>query len=145
MVTYNKFNAFVEYLSAKEVDLFGNPIPDTLKVMLTNVAPVATNSVKGDLTEISAGGGYSAGGITAPDVKGIRSSGTLTLSADTVSLTASGDVGPFRYAVLYDDTATNDPLIAWWDYGSSITLHSGDSLDINFNSDPTDGTVFTLT
>ena len=57
MANFNKFNAFVADV-ANKVHNLGS---DTLKVLLTNTAPVATNAVKADLTEIAAGNGYSAG------------------------------------------------------------------------------------
>lgn len=54
---------------------------------------------------------------------------------------AGGPIGPFRYAVLYNDTPTSpaDPLIGWWDYGSSITLLNGETLPVDF--DPTTGVI----
>jgi len=129
------------------VDLFGSPITDTIKLMLVNSpAPVATNSVKADLTEIGAGNGYTAGGETV-SANGTRSSGTVTLDGDQIVWTASGGtIGPFRYAVLYDDTPTSpaDPLIAWWDYGSGLTLNAGETFTAKFNNVTTDGTIFTL-
>lgn len=141
MATYNKFNAWVEAL--EEV---ANLESDTLKVMLVNSpAPVATNSVKADLTEIGTGNGYSAGGTAATITTKSQTSGTYTLAANQVVFTASGGtIGPFRYAVLYDDTPTSpaDPLIAWWDYGSAITLQDGETFTVKFNNaDP--GTIFT--
>jgi hypothetical protein len=62
MSAYNKFNQFVEDLAKGKHNLNS----DTLKVMLSNVAPVATNSIKSNLTDISAGNGYTAGGTQAP-------------------------------------------------------------------------------
>jgi len=60
--------------------------------------------------------------------------------ADPATWTAAGgSIGPFRYAVLYNDTAANDPLIAWWDYGTSITLGAGDTFAVDF--DPTTGVL----
>jgi hypothetical protein len=117
---------------------------DTFKVMLCNTAPVATNSVKADLTEISAGNGYTAGG-TATTISVTRSSGTTKVVGTDVVFTASGGtIGPFRYAVLYDDTPTSpaDPLVAFWDYGSSVTLNSGETFTVDF--DATNG-IFQLT
>lgn len=139
MASFNKFNSFVEALAEKKHDLGA----DTLKVLLTNTAPVATNSVKADLTEISAGNGYTAGGNTAAVTSSAQTSGTYKLVlGDPATFTASGgSVGPFRYAVLYNDTASNKELIGWWDYGSSITLASGESFAVDF--DPTTG-VLTL-
>lgn len=131
MATYNKFNAFVESLAEKKFDLQN----DTLKVMLTNTAPVATNSVKADLTEISAGNGYTAGGTQATMSSSSQTSGTYKLVLNDVVFTASGgSIGPLRYAVLYDDTATNKDLIGWWDYGSSLTLASGETLTVDFSA-----------
>ncbi len=139
MAAFNKFNSFVEAL-AEKVHNLGS---DTLKVMLTNTAPVATNSIKTNITEISAGNGYTAGGNTASVTSSAQTSGTYKLVlGDPATFTASGgSIGPFRYAVLYNDTATNKELIGYWDYGSSITLASGESFSVDF--DPTTG-VLTL-
>lgn len=111
--------------------------------MLCNTAPVSTNSLKGDLTEISAGNGYSAGG-SATTITHSRTSGTSKIIGSDVVFTASGGtIGPFRYAVLYDDTPTSpaDPLVGFWDYGASITLNSGETFTVDF--DATNG-VFQL-
>jgi hypothetical protein len=140
MATFNKFNAFVEHL-AEGVHNLG---ADTLKVLLTNTAPVATNSVRANLTEIAAGNGYTAGGIAASITSSGQTSGTYKLVLGDVVITASGgSIGPFRYAVLYNDTPTSpaDPLIGYWDYGSALTLANGES--ITWDADPTDG-VLTL-
>lgn len=138
MAAFNKFQAFVENVAEKVHNLGA----DTLKVMLTNTAPVATNSVKADLTEISAGNGYTAGGAAASISSSAQASGTYKLVLADVVFTASGAVGPFRYAVLYNDTPTSpaDPLIGWWDYGSSISLANGETLTVDF-----DGTNGVLT
>ncbi len=133
MATFNKFNQFVEDLAKK----IHNLDADTLKVMLTNTAPVAGNSVKADLTEIAAGNGYTAGGTAVANQDAEQTNGTLALSGDDVVFTASGgSIGPFRYAVLYNDTPTvpADPLIGWWDYGSSITLLDGETLTVDFGT-----------
>jgi hypothetical protein len=115
---------------------------DTLKVMLTNSAPIASNTVKANLTDISAGNGYTAGGTAASITSSSQTSGTYKLVLGDVVFTASGgSIGPFRYAVLYNDTATNDELIGWWDYGSSITLASGETFTVD--ADPSAG-VLTL-
>jgi hypothetical protein len=139
MASFNKFHSFVEALAEKKHDLGA----DTLKVLLTNTAPVATNTVKANLTEISAGNGYTAGGATASTTSSSQASGTYKLVlGDPATWTASGGtIGPLRYAVLYNATATNDELIGWWDYGTSITLADGESFAVDF--DPTTG-VLTL-
>jgi hypothetical protein len=132
VASFQKFNSFVEALAEKTHNLGS----DTLKVLLCNTAPVATNSVKADLTEISAGNGYTAGGNTAAVTSSAQTSGTYKLVlGDPTSWTATGgSIGPFRYAVLYNDTATNDELIGFWDYGSSITLAAGESFAVDFDA-----------
>lgn len=130
MATFNKFNCFAQDVGRGVHNLNSN----TLKVMLTDVAPVATNSVKTDLTEIAAGNGYTAGGTAAASNAYSQTSGTGKLTATDVVFTASGgSIGPFRYAVLYNDTASGKPLIGWWDYGSEVTLASTDTLTIDFD------------
>jgi hypothetical protein len=140
MATFNKFNAFVEHLAEGVHNLQSH----TLKVMLTNAAPVASNSVRADLTEIAAGNGYTAGGTAASVTSSAQTSGTYKLVLGDVVITASGgSIGPFRYAVLYNDTPTSpaDPLICWWDYGSALTLANGETF--NWDANPTTG-VLTL-
>ena len=128
MATFTKFNSFVEAL-AEKVHNLGS---DTLKIMLTNSAPVATNTIKANLTEISAGSGYTAGGTTLGVTASSQTSGTYTLAANDVVFTAAGGtIGPFRFAALYNDTATNDELIGWWDYGSSITLADTETFTVD--------------
>lgn len=130
MASYNKFNQFTKDL----VDGKHNFASATFKVMLTNTAPIATNSVKADLTEISAGNGYTAGG-TATTISTSTSAGTAKVTGtDVVFTAAGGSIGPVRYAVLYNDTAAGKPLIAWWDYGSSITLLDTETLTVDFDS-----------
>lgn len=129
MAIFNKFNSFVEAL-AEKVHNLGS---DTLKIMLTNSAPVGTNTVKANLTEISAGNGYSAGGATVTVTASAQTSGTYKLTGNDVVFTASGAVGPFQYAVLYNDTATNKELIGWWDYGSAVTLANGETFTVDLD------------
>lgn len=131
MAAYNKFQVFVENLAEKVHNLGA----DTLKILLTNTAPAATNGVKGDLTEITPQNGYAAGGPTVTITGSAHSTGTYALVGNDVVITASGGtIGPFRYAVFYNDTPTSpaDPLIGWWDYGSSITLNDTETFTVDF-------------
>lgn len=137
MAAYNKFQAFVNDLASK-VHNFSS---DSLKVMLSNTVPIATNAVKTDITEISAGSGYTAGGTVATTSSSGQTSGTYKLVLADVVFTATGAVGPFRYFVLYNDTATSKNLIGWWDYGSSISLATGET--VTFDADPSTG-ILTL-
>ncbi len=135
MASFNKFQPFVEALAEKVHNLGA----DQLKVALTNTVPVNTNSVLADITEISYTN-CSSRSITT--TSSAQSAGTYKLVLSDLVLTASGGtVGPFRYVVIYNDTAASDNLIAWFDYGSSITLNSGETFTIDF--DPSNG-VLTL-
>jgi len=136
MATFNKFNSFVEAL-AEKVHNLGS---DTLKIALTNSAPLATNTVLANITQITAANGYTAGGNTASITSSSQTSGTYKLVLGDVTFTASGGaMAAFRYAVLYNDTATNDELIGWYDYGSSITLADTETFTIDY--DPTNGAL----
>ena len=128
MATYVPFESFVEAL-AEKVHNLGS---DTLTVALTNSAPNAsTNTQLSDITEISYTN-CSARALTTSS--SAQTSGTYKLVIADLTLTASGGtVGPFRYVVIYNDTATNDELIAYFDYGSSITLQDTETLDLDFD------------
>ena len=131
MATVTKFYSFVEAVHEKKHNLGS----DTLKVLLTNTAPSLSNTVKADISgELSTGSGYTAGGATITVTSSAQSSGLYTLVADDVTWTASGgSIGPFRYAVIYNDTATNDELFWYIDYGYSITVASGQTFTIDFD------------
>jgi hypothetical protein len=136
MATFTKFQSFVEKLAEKTHNLGS----DTLKVMLTLTAPSASASnVKADLTEITAGNGYTAGGTAASITSSAQTTGTYKLVLGDVLFTATGAVGPFRYVVLYNDTATNKDLIGFYDYGSSLSLANGDTFTVDF--DPSTGVL----
>lgn len=129
MATFNKFNAFVEHL-AEKVHNLGS---DSLTVALTAVAPVATNSVLADLTQISYTN-LSPRGLNI--LTSAQTSGTYKLTIEDKVLTASGVVPAFRYIVIYNDTAiapNADALIGWYDYGSEVNLQNGDTFTIDFD------------
>ncbi len=134
MASFNKFEQFVEDVAHKVHNLGA----DTLKIMLTNTAPSASlDAVLADLTEISAGNGYSAGGSAAALSSSGQTSGTYKLVLDDVVFTASGgSIATFRYAVLYNDTPTSpaDPLIGWWDYGATVDITVGNSFTVDVSA-----------
>lgn len=127
MASFVKFQPFVEKLAEKAHNLGS----DTLKVALTNSAPSAANGVLTDITEITY---TNLSSRTLTISSSAQSAGTYKLVIADLVLTASGgSVGPFRYVVIYNDTATNDELIAYYDYGSAVTLADGDTFTIDFD------------
>jgi hypothetical protein len=134
MATFNKFQDFVEQL-AKGVHHL-HAAGDTLKVYLSNEAPLAADTVKADIADITAQNGYPAGGSDIQNDLS-ESSGTVTVTAQDVTFTASGgSFGPFRYAIIYNDSATSpaDALVAYFDYGTSISVNNGESFVIDFGA-----------
>lgn len=129
MATFNKFNAFVENI-AEGVHNLGT---GQLVVALTNSAPTASNTVLADITQITYTN-LSSRNITTSSSS--QTAGLYKLILTDLVLTATGAVGPFRYIVVYNDTPTSpaDPLIGWYDYGSSISLASGETLTIDFDA-----------
>lgn len=145
MAAYNKYQDFVEQVLTAKHNFTG--AGDVFKIYLSNVAPTATDTSKpGTATEIGAGNGYTAGGEDSQNTLA-EAAGTATVTGTKVVWTAAGgSIGPFRYVVLYNDTATSpaDALVAWWDYGSALTLLTGETFTVKFNNGDPTGTIFTL-
>lgn len=130
MASFNKFNQFTVDLTAGKHD-FSSAV---YKVLFTNTAPVATNQVKADLTEIAAGNGYVAGGPTTTITRS-NASGVETILASNITINATGAIGPFRYVAIYNDTQASPakPLVGWADYGSAVTMANGDTFQLQFD------------
>ena len=133
MAVANKFNILSEDI-AEGVHQF-QAAGHTLRVYLTNATPdAAADAVKADLAEIATGNGYTGAVDVQNDTS--RSGATTSVTGVDVVITATGAVGPFRYVALFNDTPTSpaDPLILWWDYGSSISLANGETFTVDFGS-----------
>jgi len=126
MASFNKVNSFVEALAEKVHNLGADQIVAALTAAAN--APVATNTQRSNLTEISYTNLSSRNFTTSSSA---QSSGLYKLILADLVLTASGAVAAFRYVVPYNDTATNDELLGWWDYGSDLTLASGETFTID--------------
>ena len=135
MAAFNKFHSFVEAL-AEKVHNLGS---DSLTIALCNAAnaPVASNTVLANLTQIA----YT-NVVTTPNASRVigvtssgQTSGTYKLILPDMTITATGGaIAAFRYVVIYNDTATNDELIGWYDYGSDLTLLTGETLLVDFSA-----------
>jgi hypothetical protein len=130
MATFNKFDAFVE-LTAEKVLNLGS---DTLVIALTNTVPTSAMDFQNDLTEISY---TNLSARTVTTTSSSQTGGLYKLVLQDLTLTASGAVATFRYAVLYDSTpgtAATNPLIGWWDYGSAVTMQNGETFIVDFSA-----------
>lgn len=132
-LTFTKVNSFVEDL-AEKVHNLGS---DQLVIALTNTAHTSTWAQLSDLTQVSYTN-LSSRNLTTSSSS--QTSGTYKLVLADLTLTSSGGTtGPFRYIYIYNDTSTNDKLIAYYDYGSSLTLQDGDAINLDF--DATNGVI----
>ncbi len=131
MANYNKFQCFVEDLAEKKHNLAS----DTLKVAFSNASnpPSASADVKlADITTITA---TYLGDVTLTVSSSSQIAGTYKLAVTDKTLTATGDVPAFRYVIIYNDTAANKELICFFDYGSEVTLASGDTFKLDFGTE----------
>lgn len=132
MAVFNKFNSFVEHVAEKVHNLGA----DTLKIILSNIAPVAANTVLADLVQIAAGNGYVAGGSALTVTTSAQTAGLYKLIANDLVFTAAGGaIATFRYAAAYNDTPTSpaDPLIGWWDYGAAVNLADTETFTVDLD------------
>lgn len=134
MVAATKFNDYVEQLN-KAVH---NWSTHTFKAQLSNTTPnAATHAVEADLSaDLSGVNGYTANGVTLDTVTLTETAGTAKVTvADEVLTAAGGSVGPFRYTPIFNDTPTSpvDPLVVYYDYGSSITLLDTETFTWDFD------------
>src|SRR5574343_553201 len=127
MATLNQFESWAEYMAEG-----ANLASDQFTVALTNTAPVATNSVLADITQISYTNCSSRNLTTTSST---QTGGVYSLVLADLTLTASGgSVGPFRYVVIYDSTVSGSPLLGWVDYGSALTMADTETLLLDFSS-----------
>lgn len=135
MAAFNKFEDFSEQLFSAKHDF--TAAGHVFKVYASNAAPSASaDAVKADLAEITAQNGYPSGGSDIQNTLS-ESGGTATVASTDVVWTASGgSFGALQYIALYNDTQTSpaDPLVGWWDYGSSITINNGETFTVDFGA-----------
>jgi hypothetical protein len=131
LATFTKFQPFVEHLAEGVHNLGTGAL--TLALCAAASAPVATNGVLADLTQISY---TNLSSRTLTTSSSSQTSGTYSLVVADKVLTASGGaVATFRYVVVYNDTPTSpaDPLIGFYDYGSNLTLADTETLTVDFD------------
>ena len=136
MATFNKYQTFVYHLCSGVHDFSTH----TVQVAVTADTPIAaTDSVYADASSLGDVNGYASGGYTVA-VSLTVVGGSAAIVGTDVTFTATGSVGPFRYAFIYNDTATNGELIGYWDYGSEVTLNTGETFTVDFGT-----SMFTVT
>ena len=125
------FNSFLEAVGDGTHDMDN----DTFKIcLLTDSYSIdATDTQYSDLTnEVANGNGYTTGGVTLTGVTWTQTSGTLTFDSTMAPAWTSASFTA-RYAVIYNDTATNDELVCLIDFGENKVVSSG-TFTINFNA-----------
>lgn len=153
--TYTKIYAFVQDL-AQGLHVIKTSAGNDYRLGLTNGTPTASDATfntstlalsSSAATELTTGGGYTQGGTSIGNpTTASQTTGTFTFAANQVVWTSTGTIGPFRYVFMFNNStgsATARPMVAFWDYGSGISLANGESLTVQFNSS-NPGTVFTL-
>ena len=131
MANYNKFQCFVEDLAEGKHNLAS----DTLKVALSSSSNAPSASLDVKLADITTIASPAVDSVTLTVSSSSQTAGTYKLVLNDLTMTATGDVGPFQYVIIYNDDATNDELIAWYDYGSEVTLASGDTFTLDFGTE----------
>ena len=146
MPALQKFDDFHEQVLRGKHD-FGS---HTFKVALTNTQPQATNTVLADIAQVAASGGYVAGGyvldsitvtkaqeqvkvIVNDTIQTVTATVARVRIADEVITAVGGSIGPFRYAVAYNDTSAGKLLVGFVDRGDSITLLDGEEIKVDFD------------
>lgn len=135
MATFTFFHEFKKFLGDGTIDLDSH----TFKAVLTNTAPtVATDDELADITEIANGVGYLTGGVALTSVTWLETGAGLGVwrwnAADFTWTASGGNIGPFRYIVIYDDTATGDPLVGYYDYGTNLTITDGNAFTVDIGA-----------
>jgi len=124
VLTYVKYQIGTEVLQEA-----ANAGTDSWRLILSNTAPnVATNTTAASATELSTGGGYTAGGVTCTVTSAAQTGGVykLVLAAPaSPTWTASGGGFTFQYVILYN--LTNTQCIGYWDRGSPTVMAAGDT------------------
>ena len=131
MATYTKFQCFVEDLAEKKHNLAS----DTLKVAFSDASNVPSASADVKLADITTIATTNLDSVTLTVSSSSQTSGTYKLVVADKLLTASGAVPAFRYVIIYNDTAANKELICFFDYGSEVTLASGDTFKLDFGTE----------
>jgi hypothetical protein len=134
MASFNKFNCFALDVASALHDM-KTGTSQVFRIYLTNIAPVAANTVYNTPADLPTANNYTAGGISVGVITGSQTSGTFKFSgaSDPAWTASGGSIGPFQYAVLYNFTSPTKPLIGWWDYGTAITLTNGNTFTVDLD------------
>ena len=131
MANYNKFQCFVEDLAEGKHNLAS----DSLKVALSSNANAPSASLDKKLADITTIVATNLGDLSLSVSSSGQSAGTYKLVVADKTLTASGAVPAFRYVIIYNDSATDDPLICFFDYNSEVTLAKDDTFKLEFGTE----------
>lgn len=143
-VSMTKFQCFVEDVAKAKHDFTPSTGHNVYAQLLATEPSASADFVETDLpADLATNYGYTAGGVDCGKATtSAQSGGLYTLKlADKVITASGGNIGPFQYVALLNNTSSTKPLIGYYNYGSSITINDGETFTINF--DDTNG-VLTL-
>lgn len=162
MATFTKFYVFAEDLG-KAIHNFSTPDPITIGLWVPgSPTPPQTGDTVVDTTtgtctlkavtnilEIAAGNGYTKKGIALSTISWAQSGGVgrMAVSTDPVWTASGGTMASFRYLVIYNDnkgTTSTRPAIGWFDYGSTVSLGTGETFTIDIDQSGSGG-LLTIT
>lgn len=129
MAAFIPFNGFLAAVASGNMD-FGN---DQLAMTMCAEAnaPTASDSIIGDLTPISFANLDGDLLLTTSSAGTVDTDGYRVVVADKQLLASGGDIGPFRYVVVYDQT-THD-LICYYDLADNITIPDTTAMNFDFS------------
>ena len=132
--TFTLFNEFAKSKSDGRIDLDSDVIKAAIVTLQAGGTPTiaATDAVPtwgaGGTTnlstsEVTAGGGYTAGGVTLTTVTFTLAGAVATFDSDAIGWTSAGlgDPTDCKVVVFYSDTATNKDAIGFLDLTSDGT------------------------
>jgi len=121
---------------------------DELKVCLLDTEPTANaDTVFADITgdDLSTANGYTAGGEVVANNTYTEAGAVGTLAGDEITWTASGAVGPFSWACLYNNTTANKNLICYWAAtGAPVTLANTETYTWKPSNTASGGVIYTF-
>lgn len=118
---------FLRAMAAGEIAIGTHTFKCALFTSSATVGPDVTGLSGLGANEVANGNGYTTGGATVTmTITDDDGNNRAAIDSSNPSWTASGgNIGPFRYAVWYDDTHASDQVAYILDLGADVTIVNG--------------------